>query len=67
MCYPLIIREERTHCFNGEKKFTGKQRKDLGIGMEIQAWWERVSSMFEAAFITGDRWKLYIGGLGVTI
>lgn len=35
--------------------------------MEIQAWWERVSSMFEAAFITGDRWKLYIGGLGVTI
>ena len=39
----------------------------MGIVIEIQAWWERVSSMFEAAFITGDRWKLYIGGLGVTI
>ena len=40
------------------------KRKD-GNGM--QAWSEKVAKMFEAAFITGDRWKLYLQGLGVTI
>ena len=34
---------------------------------EMQAWFEKVGGMFETAFITGDRWKLYISGLGVTL
>lgn len=33
----------------------------------MQAWLEEVGSKFEMAFITGDRWKLYIKGLGVTL
>ncbi|WMC91807.1 amino acid ABC transporter permease [Kineothrix sp. MB12-C1] len=28
---------------------------------------DRVEKMFEAAFISGDRWKLYLNGLGVTL
>lgn len=28
---------------------------------------ERVAEMFDAAFISGDRWKLYLQGLGVTL
>lgn len=33
----------------------------------MQAWLEEVGRKFEMAFITGDRWKLYIKGLGVTL
>ncbi len=33
----------------------------------MQAWFEEISRKFEVAFITGDRWKLYIKGLGVTL
>ncbi|MBO5209010.1 MAG: amino acid ABC transporter permease [Lachnospiraceae bacterium] len=33
----------------------------------MQAWIEKVSKMFEMAFITEDRWKLYLSGLGVTL
>lgn len=33
----------------------------------MQAWFESVAAKFEAAFITGDRWKLYLDGLGVTM
>lgn len=33
----------------------------------MQAWVEKTAKMFEAAFITGDRWKLYLEGLGVTL
>lgn len=33
----------------------------------MQAWFEKTAKMFEAAFITGDRWKLYLEGLGVTL
>ena len=33
----------------------------------MQAWLERVAEMFDAAFISGDRWKLYLQGLGVTL
>ncbi|WP_342756980.1 amino acid ABC transporter permease [Kineothrix sedimenti] len=33
----------------------------------MQAWFEKASAMFEAAFVTGDRWKLYLNGLGVTL
>ena len=33
----------------------------------MQAWFEKVGKMFEAAFVTGDRWKLYLEGLGVTL
>ena len=33
----------------------------------MQAWFEKVGGMFETAFISGDRWKLYISGLGVTL
>lgn len=33
----------------------------------MQAWFEKVAQMFEMAFISGDRWKLYISGLGVTL
>ncbi len=33
----------------------------------MQAWMEKVSKMFEMAFITEDRWKLYLNGLGVTL
>lgn len=33
----------------------------------MQAWFEKTARMFEAAFITGDRWKLYLEGLGVTL
>ena len=33
----------------------------------MQAWIEKVSKMFEMAFITEDRWKLYLNGLGVTL
>lgn len=34
---------------------------------KMQAWFESVGMKFEAAFITGDRWKLYLEGLGVTM
>lgn len=33
----------------------------------MQAWLDRVAEMFDAAFISGDRWKLYLQGLGVTL
>lgn len=33
----------------------------------MQAWFESVAKKFEMAFLTGDRWKLYISGLGVTV
>lgn len=33
----------------------------------MQAWFEKVAGMFETAFIVGDRWKLYLNGLGVTL
>jgi His/Glu/Gln/Arg/opine family amino acid ABC transporter permease subunit len=33
----------------------------------MQEWFQKVSAMFEAAFITGDRWKLYLNGLGITL
>ena len=33
----------------------------------MRAWLEKVGGMFETAFIAGDRWKLYINGLGVTL
>lgn len=33
----------------------------------MQAWFDSVAEKFEAAFITGDRWKLYLEGLGVTL
>ena len=31
------------------------------------AWLEKVGRMFKIAFIEGDRWKLYISGLGITL
>ena len=33
----------------------------------MQAWFEKTEKMFDAAFISGDRWKLYLSGLGVTL
>lgn len=33
----------------------------------MQAWLAKTAERFEAAFITGDRWKLYLDGLGVTL
>ena len=30
-------------------------------------WFNNVAAMFERAFIVGDRWKLYIQGLGITL
>ena len=33
----------------------------------MQEWLHNISNMFEAAFITGDRWKLYLNGLGITL
>lgn len=33
----------------------------------MQEWFEAVSSKFVMAFVEGDRWKLYLKGLGVTI
>ncbi len=33
----------------------------------MQEWFAKTAQMFEAAFITKDRWKLYLDGLGVTI
>lgn len=33
----------------------------------MQAWFESVAKKFEMAFVTGDRWKLYFGGLGMTL
>lgn len=33
----------------------------------MQAWWESIGQKFEMAFVTGDRWKLYFSGLGVTL
>lgn len=33
----------------------------------MQEWFESVSSKFVMAFVEGDRWKLYLRGLGVTI
>lgn len=33
----------------------------------FNAWLEKVAKMFEAAFITGDRWKQYFAGLGTTL
>lgn len=33
----------------------------------MQTWFDKIVKMFEAAFVTGDRWKLYLNGLGVTL
>ena len=33
----------------------------------MAAWFDKVGKMFIAAFVTGDRWKLYMEGLGVTL
>ena len=33
----------------------------------MQAWFERVSELFQLAFVSGGRWKLYISGLGTTL
>lgn len=33
----------------------------------MQAWFERVSELVQVAFVSGDRWKLYISGLGTTL
>jgi len=33
----------------------------------MQEWFETVSGKFVMAFVEGDRWKLYLKGLGVTI
>lgn len=33
----------------------------------MQEWFSKVASMAEAAFLTGDRWKLYLEGLFVTL
>lgn len=33
----------------------------------MQAWLLKVSERFEVAFVTGERWKLYFNGLGVTL
>lgn len=33
----------------------------------FSTWFEKVAKMFEAAFITGDRWKQYFAGLGITL
>jgi len=34
---------------------------------DMQAWLEKVGKMFDMAFVSGERWKLYIKGLGVTL
>ncbi len=33
----------------------------------MQEWLEKTGSLFERAFISGDRWKLYFEGLAVTV
>lgn len=33
----------------------------------MQEWFAKIAQMFEAAFITKNRWKLYLDGLGVTL
>ena len=33
----------------------------------MQEWLEKISGRIDRAFISGDRWKLYFEGLGVTI
>ena len=33
----------------------------------MQEWFESVGKKFVMAFVEGDRWKLYIKGLGVTL
>lgn len=33
----------------------------------FETWMEKIAKMFEAAFITGDRWKQYFEGLGITL
>ena len=33
----------------------------------MHAWFESVANKFEMAFVTGDRWKLYFSGLGMTL
>ncbi|MDR2546654.1 MAG: amino acid ABC transporter permease [Lachnospiraceae bacterium] len=33
----------------------------------MQEWFESVAASFERAFITGDRWKIYLAGLGITV
>ncbi len=33
----------------------------------MQAWFEQTAKRFDMAFISGDRWLLYIKGLGVTL
>lgn len=37
------------------------------IGMHIADWFTNLWQAVEASFITGDRWKLYLNGLGVTL
>ena len=33
----------------------------------MQAWFEKTAEKFQMAFVSSDRWKLYIEGLGVTL
>lgn len=33
----------------------------------MHEWMNNVAEMFESAYITGDRWKLYLSGLGITL
>ncbi len=33
----------------------------------MQVWLEKIGKMFQMAFVDGDRWKLYLEGLGVTL
>lgn len=37
------------------------------MAADFSAWLEKIGKMIEAAFITGDRWKLYLSGLGITM
>lgn len=39
----------------------------LREGKFMQEWFEEVGKKFVMAFVEGDRWKLYIRGLGVTL
>lgn len=48
-------------------KILGKISKDDERNLLMQAWFEKVKGMFILAFIEGDRWKLYLDGLGVTL
>lgn len=41
--------------------------EDLREGEFMQEWFEGVGEKFVMAFVEGERWKLYIRGLGVTL